>query len=150
MLKNTTKKGEIGTLLSFSTNQCKISKDFTRDRIFSTLTMSARLSVFASLTKICLCWGRIKPKVLDKFQTLWVLNMWTCWRSKMYETHQVGKQVKHHQNIFNPLTDHSKWLVFFNPLLQTKVSNSLQEEQLRNGNFKKKILQQKYQQKTGP
>ena len=54
----------------------------------------------------------------------------------MFETRQVGKLVQHHQNILNPLTDHSKVRVFFNALLQTKVSNLLQERQLRSGNVR--------------
>ena len=108
-------------------------------------------------TKTGLCWSRIKLKVLDKFPALWIfnmstcsnsipsfafatgimglnMNMWTCSRSKMFETCQAGK---HHQNILNSLADHSKRQIFFNALLQTKVSNSLQERQLRGGNVRK-------------
>ena len=63
-------------------------------------------------TKTGLCWGRIKANVSDKFQTLWIfnmftcsysipwyiwptqswglnLNMWICWISKVFEICQI-------------------------------------------------------------
>ena len=77
-------------------------------------------------TKTGICWGRIKAKVFDKFQTLWIfnmftcsnsipsfvlatcimglnMNMWTCWRSKVFEIRQMGKVVQHCENIWNSL-----------------------------------------------
>ena len=60
-------------------------------------------------TKTGICWSRIKAKVSDKFQTLWIfnmftcsnsipsfvlglnINMWTCWRSRVFEICQMGK-----------------------------------------------------------
>ena len=74
--------------------------------------------------KTGLCWGRIKAKLSEKFQTLWIFNMftcsnsipdfvlvtcimglnmniWTCWRSKVFEIRHVGKVVQHCENIWN-------------------------------------------------
>ena len=73
-------------------------------------------------TKTGLCWGRITAKASDKFQTVWIFNMfkcsnsipsfvlalgtmglimqiWTCWRSKVFEISQMGKVVQHRENI---------------------------------------------------
>ena len=77
-------------------------------------------------TNTGLFWGRINAKVSDKFQTLWIfnmftcsnsilrfvlatcimvlnMNMWTCWRSKVFEIWQMGKVVQHSENIWNSL-----------------------------------------------
>ena len=77
-------------------------------------------------TKIGLCWGRITSKASDEFQTLWIfnmftcsnsipsfvlatcimglnMNMWTCWRSKVFEIRQMGKVVQYCENIWNSL-----------------------------------------------
>ena len=79
-------------------------------------------------TKTGLCWGRITAKASDTFQTFWIfnmftcsnsipscvlaicimglnMNMWTCWRSKMFEKCQMGKVVQHCENILNPSLD---------------------------------------------
>ena len=79
-------------------------------------------------TKTGLCWGRITAKAFDAFQTFWIfnmftcsnsipscvlaigimglnMNMWTCWRSKMFEKCQMGRVVQHCENILNPSTD---------------------------------------------
>ena len=74
-----------------------------------------------TVTETGLCLGRMKAKVFDEFQTFWILNMftcsnsiptgimglnmkiWTCWRSRMLETCQMGKVVQHREHISNPL-----------------------------------------------
>ena len=83
---------------------------------------------WAETKKTDLCWGRITAKASDKFQVLWifnmftcsnsipsfqlaigimglVMNMWTFWRSKVFEFHQMGKVVQHRQNIWNSSTN---------------------------------------------
>ena len=87
-------------------------------------------------TKTGLCWGRITAKASDEFQRIWIFDMFTCsnsipsfvlttgimglnmkmwtfWRSKMFETRQMGKVVQHRENIFNPLPDWSYNLLIF-------------------------------------
>ena len=79
-------------------------------------------------TKIGLCWGRITAKASYACQTFWIfnmftcsnsipscmlaignmglnMNMWTYWRSKMFENRQKGKVVQHSENILNPSPD---------------------------------------------
>ena len=77
-------------------------------------------------TKTGLCWGRKTAKASDAFQTCWIfnmftcsnsiprcvlaigimgliMNMWTCWRSKMFEKRQIGKLVQHREIFKKPL-----------------------------------------------
>ena len=79
-------------------------------------------------TKTGLSWGRITAKASDKLQTccifnmftcsnsissfesaigiMWlILNIRTCWRSKMFETPQMCKVFQRCENILNPSPD---------------------------------------------
>ena len=124
-------------------------------------------------TKTGLCWDRIKQnkKYLTRFKhfgSLTCLNVQiksptlcsdlilTCELAedpKILKVVYVGKIIQHHQNqqqyhILDPLTDHSKLCVCFsNVLLQTKVSNPLQEQQLRCSIIRKLFFQQQKCQK---
>ena len=67
--------------------------------------------------------GRIKQQVSDEFQTCIQalnMNMRTCWRSKMFETRQMGKLVQHHQRFSNTLRDQLKVCAFFKFLVKSQ------------------------------
>ena len=99
-----------GKYLSFSTLSWGLSNLHYPATILAELQLK-KLWAWAE-AKTGLCWGRIKEKVSDDFQTFWIFNkficsnsipsfmlatgimglnmkMWTCWRSKMFETIKI-------------------------------------------------------------
>ena len=121
-----------GKYLSFVTLVTPVTVFGTKQFAFTCIIFFAELQLKKfwawAETKTGLCWGRITAKASDAFQTFWIfnmftcsnsiptcvlaicimglnMNMWTCWRSKMFQKRQMGEVFQHSENILNPSPD---------------------------------------------